>query len=203
MMKTALVFLLVLMCVGVAFGGAKRVVDYPPGQVGIDTVLLLSHDSANATTVTIPLCTPFGEYKSWDGFIGWFYAPNMALYVDTSVAGKNAVDTVILTITAGWGYRRDTVLVDTLLPPDTAVFEWWNDNDFVRTGSVTLIDADSSSDSAWAGGVYVPTDKPSRRLMYYDNLYIDVYESDSAGTGDSLAGYNQYRVRFIENHPGD
>lgn len=196
---SVLVLIVALLTWGSAFAGASRVVDYPSTYVGVDTVILANADSGFATQIVIPLTDKNQTEKSYTGFFGYFYAPNIAVYLDTQIVNSGKVDTAIVTITAGYGMRRDTVKVDTLLPPDTCVFEWWNDNDFVKTGAVTLIDADSSSDSAWAGGVYVPTDKPSRRLMYYDNLYIDVYESDTAGAGDTGIFLNQYRVRLIDD----
>lgn len=199
-MKNMLIVLTVglVLIAGVAYGGAKRVVDYPANIVGVDSVILANHDSAFATQIAIPLVNKDGSH-TYDGLFGYFYAPNIAAYIDTQITQSGKVDTCILLITAGYGMRRDTILREVLLPPDTALFEWWNGFDYSQTGDVQYIEKDSSADSAWVGGVYVPTDKPSRRTLYYDWLYIDVYESDTAGTGDTGIWLNQYRVRFIED----
>lgn len=194
MKRIALCLLLVGLLASPAMAGAKRMKDYS-GSLTLD---LLNSDTATEQINKILITSPKARDKSYDLVMGYLYVG------DAVVTGGGAdpdslgtLDSVIITVITGWGVTTDTLKVDVLIPPDTCVFEYWADYDYVQTGTNTPT-LDSTGGAEYVGGVWVPTDAPSPKSLYYDHLWFTAYGVDTTGALDSLAFTIQYQFRFIE-----
>jgi len=168
--------------------------------VGIESLIVLNTTTETDTSAMIGLGrVGDGDARPYSGVMGWIYAPTPTAYVDTSLADSAGLsDSVIVTVCIQFGYIVDTIKVDTLLSPDTMAFEWWADYEHVQTGTNTYIPSDSSSDSAWSGAIWLPTDNPTISYLMYDNLFFIATAYDSTTGGDSALWALAYRVRLIE-----
>ncbi len=168
--------MLVLCAFGLVYAGVKSIDDVT-GQISVS---LSNVDSDTVTSTKFQLAVP-GANKSVDVFMGQVFFPDM---VGTDTAIGNT-DTLIVTWKADWQYYTETFQVDTLFPPCTSSFFFYDDVG-IRTAQTILGDSTA-----------VLTPVQLKSLSYMDHIWFDAVAIDSAGDGDTATATLQYFLRKV------
>lgn len=202
MRKFVLGALMLVLATGVAFGGSKRIETIS----GSKAVQLDAADSTGFISIMAPIqisemsggASAYSD-RTWDRIFGTLILANLTPVNSDSVAGENAVDTLIVNYKFKTRWYTITAEADTVTLPGTTFFAIDDDIWADPTTTISIYGSDSSS----AVAAVTPKLTGDWSALLMDQFWIEGYVSDTAGTNGTSQGVMNgtiyYEFKFYED----